>query len=198
MTILAANRRSQPSPLSFILLGMFLLGVFPYLWFNIYAEYRGMGETPQQIDVATFPAPAPNRGRWVLIPQLTVECDNRAVEAGRSPHTLFVAHAPGSARTLIIDAGTGRPTCDELPRMSVRGVLRPLTQRRRAYLEGRGLRVDAASDALVLTWGETPKSSRVLLYLLPIVGLVGAWLLQTGLRRLVRLNVHVTVHRNEA
>jgi len=193
--------RSTSDAAKLIVFGTLLLILCAFGWFEIYAEYRGMGAAPQAIDLPTTATPEPNRGRWVTVPEITVECDNRAVESGRSAHTLYVAHAPGSARVLVIDAGAGRSACQDIPRANLHGVLRPLTNRRRDYLEGRGLRIARPADALVLTWGETPKSSRVLLLLLPFAALGGFGMVIAGvgqLRRRVRCKVAVNVHHTGA
>jgi hypothetical protein len=191
--------RSNSDAPKLIVLGIVLLVLFPFFWLNIYAEYRGMGNSPQEIDLASVTAPAPNRGRWVRIPQLVVDCNNHAREGGRHSHTYFVAYAPESVRPLLIDAGTGSPSCEHLPRTNLSGVLRPLTESRRRYLVRHGLSVAPASDALVLTWGETPKSSRVLLYMLPFVAIIALAMLWTGVRqqrRRVHFTVSVRAHRN--
>jgi hypothetical protein len=155
-----------------------------YLLIELAIEYRGLGNTPQYVDLNTITPPPPDRGLWVEVRQpLRIQCDSvqvvrdplEAALFGKVESTYFKAQVIGSDRWLIIDHD-GVATCAEVAKSPQVGVLEQLDPRFRGTLEGYGLTVPVVGTVMRLQLSWQPTRIKRYCYYAGMFGLLSLYL----------------------
>jgi len=145
-----------------------------WIWIAAFDEYRGLGNRPQFVDLASVFPPRPDHGRWATAKEsVQIDCHNGIQElndweqrfiTGRVRSTNYVARIPNSDRLLVLEY-EGDITCGAMSQLPLTGVLEELRSRRRSWLQGEGLVLPETGTILKLCLSCTPESEkRLLLY----------------------------------
>jgi hypothetical protein len=183
----------EKKPLLGLLLGTVSLAFATLGLIMIAREYRGFGNSPQDVDLKTVAVPPEMHGKWVRVTQTlkvrcqAVEVDNQPEHQllfGRVESTYFLAEIEGSKRLVVLQRHK-KAVCDDVRRPLLVGVLSELNPQLRRTLEGGGMLLWYGQPTLLcLSCG--PEDSKKYLVFFPVLMAASLWLMNRSWRGYLR------------